>query len=280
MAAISLAGLFQAGVDILKTTINTKTKRILASTGSNGKPQTPDTDNVEYWQHVGFASRPSVPDPGLDAAQGFVVRAGDYDICLASQDMRGLDIYGSLADGETALYAGGVDTKAQARIILKANGSINLLTRKGNTAAGQAMGVFVNADGSISIASPSGGAVLIGTDGGVKLFNAAGAVQIDGGGTVKISSTAKVNVSAPTVTIGGPTALPVAMAPSVLVALTALQVEIAAVAAALVAVTNITGPITPAHATAAGAATGAVGVGGAALVAASVTIPSMRVSAD
>jgi hypothetical protein len=72
---------------------------------------------------------------------------------------------------------------------------------------------------------------------------------------------------------------PIALAPAVLTALTALQTEIAAVAAALVAVTNIA-PLLPAHASAAAAATAAVGAGAGAIGAASATLPSIRVFSD
>lgn len=280
MGAPGLESAFEVGVDILSTSVSDTTKKILAQTGSNtGEGQT-SNDGVEWWQHVGLASRPSDPEKGKTAAQAVIVRQGTIDVAIASQDARGLALYGNLKAGETCLYAAGADGAAQARVLLKADGSINLFTKEGNATGGAGMGVFINADGSISIASHNGAAVLMGTDGSVKIFNGSGGVQVLADGSIKLASGAKVEISGASITMGGPAAMPIAMAVPVTTILAALQIEIAAVAAALVACMNIPGPILPPHGTAAAAATAAVGVGAAVLAANTALVPTKRTSAD
>lgn len=198
----TISGLVHVGLDILTTTVNAATKRILAQTGDVVKDAT-DTDGAEWWQHVGFASRPPKPQAGKQAAQAVVLKTSDRDVIVGSVDQRGLDLYGNLDHGESCLYAAGEDGEAQARILLKKNGSINLFTKSGNTSDGEGMGIFVNPSGEISVASHNGAALLIGSDGSVKLFNASGALQVSATGAVKLSSVASVAVSAPSITLGG-----------------------------------------------------------------------------
>lgn len=204
MAAPDLRSFLQVGFDILKTTVDATTKKILAQLG-NAHASTVDANGAEWWQHVGFASRPPKPEAKRRAAQAVVLRAGDHDIIIATQDLRGLDLYGNLADGETCIYAPGEDGEGQARILLKKDGSINLFTKEDNDSGGTGMGIFVNVDGSISLVSHTGAALAIGSDGSVKLFNANGALQIAADGKVKISGS-KVSISAPAIVLGGATA--------------------------------------------------------------------------
>ncbi len=143
MGAPDLHGLFQIGVDVLSTVVNSITSKILAQTG-DAVGQTTDTDNVEWWQSVGFASRPSVAVPGKQAAQAVVIRQGDHDIAIASQDLRGLAAYGNLADGETCVYAPGSDGNSQARALFKDDGSVTLLTTNDNTPGGKVVALTVS----------------------------------------------------------------------------------------------------------------------------------------
>lgn len=279
MAAPGLSSAVQVGINILNTIVDKVTGTILALTG-DVTSQSSDSDSVEMWGPLGYLARPANPAAGKAAAECLTLRRGDRDCAFAYRDQRAQSIAGNLQPGEVCVFAPGSDAGAQGRLLLKANGSINLLTRAGNTTSGKAMGVFVNPDGSISIASANGGSFLIGSDGSMKMFNASGAIQVDASGKVKISSAGAVNISGSTVTIGGPTALPIAMAIPTSTVIAALQVEIAAVVAAVTAVLNIAGPITPAHVTAFQPATAAVGVGATAVGLATATIPSQRVSVD
>ena len=209
MAAITLAGLFQSGIDILKTTINTATKRILVSTGNNGPTQTSETDSVEWWQHVGFASRPAVPDAGKNAAQGFIIRAGDYDICLASQDMRGLDIYGSLGDGETCVYAPGKDSKGQARALFKNDGSIHLYTRVKNDPNGAGMVIQLDAQNdAIRLLNSKGYGLIIDAN-GVRATSIGAGLTLSPSGDVTLVGKGKCQIDGSGICLGS-TAVPVA----------------------------------------------------------------------
>lgn len=177
MAAPDLRSLLHVGYDILTTTVNRATNKILAQLGDVHKQQT-DTDNAEWWQHVGFVSRPPKPVAGKTAAQGVAIRAGDHDVVIASQDLRGLDLYGNLDHGETCTYAPGPEGTGQARIIHKKDGSINIYTTDTNTAAGQAVYLRVAPDG-ISIVAPWGSVKFDAT--GFHVVHAGGATLNLGG---------------------------------------------------------------------------------------------------
>lgn len=281
MAAPSLADAFQVGINILRTTVSATTKRILAQTGSiTGK--TPDADNVEWWQHVGFVSRPPKPEPGKAAAQAVVVRQGGNDVAIASQDARGLELAGQLADGEFCVYAPGEDGKAQARILGKKDGSLHLFTKKGNVDGGKGITVSIGSDGAVSIASSEGNAVLLGSDGSVKVFNGSGALQIKPDGHIKIASGSKVEISGGSITLGGPAALPLAVGPQVVAAIGALQTQVSALATSLVAVAAAASlaPGASGATAAAAAVPGAVSSGAAAVSTASGLIPTKRTSGD
>lgn len=288
--------------DVLTTTLATETKRVLANTGNvNGQTE---SAAVQWVQQVGLASRPAKPANGK-AAQAVVVEGGGIDIAIASQDVRFNEVYGSLAEGEVCLFAVGPDGTAQARILLKANGSINLYTVKGNAAGGKSMGVFINTDGSINIASDGNG-VLVGADKSVKIFNDGGALQIMPDGKVKLSAGPQLALSGGSVAIGGPSGLPIAIGPQTVTAITALQTEataiqteetaaqafiaaIAAWAAAIqadpthAAASSLIGAVTATAAavvTAAAAGAAAVTAGAATVSAQTAIIPSLRTTSD
>lgn len=292
MAAHTLSELFQVP-HVLKTHLADKTKRILATIGSVVGEGLTDASNVEWFQHVGFASRPANAVLGKESAEAVVVRSGGQDYAIASFDARALDVYGSLGPGEVTLFGIGADGTAQGRLLIKGDGSINIFTKKGNEKSGTGMGIFVRSDGSIDVLSHSGAALMVGSDGTVKMFNGSCAVQLKAG-KAEINGGSQLALSGASVAIGGPAGLPIAIAPQTVAAIAALQVEItalqvecAAIAAALVACMNITGVIVPAHATAAGAATAAVGVAAGILGAQTATvsaqsalIPSKRTTSD
>lgn len=280
MGAPDLRGLIQIGFDILTTTINSATKKILAQLGDVQK-ESSDTDNAEWWQHVGFASRPPKPQKGKKAAQACVIKAGDHDVIIASQDLRGLELYGQLGHGESCMYAPGEDGEAQGRILVKGNGSINLFTKAGNDSGGAGMGIFINPDGSISIAGSEGNAVLLKADGSVNVFNASGGIQVKADGHVKIASSSKVEISGGSITLGGPAALPLAVGPQVVTAITALQTQVAMQAAAWAALGALSGPILGAMLQPIAAPiAGATVAGTLAVSTASSLIPTKRTSGD
>jgi hypothetical protein len=164
----SISGLVHVGLDILSTVVNAATKRILVQTGDVVKEAT-DTDGAEWWQHVGFASRPPKPQAGKQAAQAVVVKTSDRDVVVASVDQRGLGLYGNLDHGETCLYAAGEDGNAQGRVLIKKNGSVSLYTRNGNTSSGAGMTVQLDAENdAIRITNSKGYGIII-DDNGVSI---------------------------------------------------------------------------------------------------------------
>lgn len=201
MAAPTLADVFQLGVDILRTSLSTATKKILAQTGSVvGK--TTDADGVEWWQSVGFASRPPKPQAGKTAAQAIVIRQGGIDAAICSQDLRGLDLYAELADGETAVYAAGEDGTGQARSLYKKDGSIHHYTRKGNTADGAGMTVQLDADaGAIRMVNPDGFAIIIDSD-GIKLTAGSASLTLSASGNVTLVGTGQTQVDGSGILLG------------------------------------------------------------------------------
>jgi hypothetical protein len=138
MAAPTLSELFSIGRDILSTTISLAKSTILAQTGDAITGEV-EADDVEWYQHTGFWSRPAKATPGAPACQGVIIRGGGRDSCVASRDVRCNNIYGNLAPGETAVGAStGQNASAPqtwARTVYKADGSANTVTTDsaGNT---------------------------------------------------------------------------------------------------------------------------------------------------
>lgn len=202
MAAIDLIGLFKIGRDILTTTVNAATKKILCQLGSVTE-ETTSADNVEWWQHVGFASRPPKPVAGKTAAQSITFSASDHDVCFASQDLRGLELYGSLGFGETCIYAPGEDGAAQARVLLKKNGSISLYTRVGNTSDGAGMILQLDPENdAIRITNGAGYGLIIDAD-GVRIFSGdKAALTLSSGGTCSLVATQQCQVDGSSIVLG------------------------------------------------------------------------------
>ena len=191
MAAPDLRGIIRAGYDILNTTVNPATKKILVQLGSVvGK--TVDTDAAELWQQYGLASRPPKPVPGKQAAQGIVLRTSDHDLVIASQDLRGLELYGNLDYGEVAIYSAGEDGNGQARVLLKKDGGIHLYTRKGNTAGGAGMVVQLDAQNGAVRALNDKGYGLIADADGVVLTAGSSALTLKANGDCSLIGTGKI----------------------------------------------------------------------------------------
>lgn len=127
--------LYDVGVDVLATDV-ADNGTVSAQTGSLLTEEV-GSANAEWWQHVGFASRPARAQPDVGACQCVTLNRGDRDVCIASKDIRGQAIYGNLKDGEACVYAPG----AQGKVSFKADGSIALYTTDDNTPNGN--GVYL-----------------------------------------------------------------------------------------------------------------------------------------
>ena len=166
--------------DMLGATRDPVTNTLLVQIGSVSE-ELPECDNAEFWQHVGFASRPAKPEAKKSAAQCLALRFGDRMRTIASRDIRGQAIYGNLDDGETCLYAGGPDGTAQGRLMLKKDGSVTMMTTDDNTSTGHTVkrSISPNPLQGIVDFSPWGSAKLNQT--GYHIMTASGA-RLDGGG--------------------------------------------------------------------------------------------------
>src|SRR5579859_1783326 len=135
--AASIGDLIDDGVDILSVTRdnNGGTNSITVQLGDVHSEQA-FQHNARWMQQVGFCSLPSKPSPGAAAAQACVVNASSNSTCIASADLRGQGLYANLSEGETCVYAGGVDGNAQGRLICKADGSVTRYTTSNNLATG------------------------------------------------------------------------------------------------------------------------------------------------
>lgn len=209
MAVSSLSDLFLIGIDILKTKLDSATKTIFAQLGSVTEEYPSGHDENEWWQHVGFASRPAIPTPKHKAAQCVAIRHSERDVVIASRDTRSQTIYGSLGEGETCVYAAGADGNSQGRVLLKDNGSVNLYTREGNSPTGGGIAIMMSAEeDSISIVNSKGYGIIINAD-GVKLTANNSGLTLDSGGKIKLVGKGQTQVDGSTVLLGS-IAVPVA----------------------------------------------------------------------
>lgn len=206
----SISGLIHIGLDILGTTVNAATKRILAQIGDVVK-EAVDSDGVEWWQHVGLASRPPKPEAKKQAAQAVVLKTSDRDVAIASVDQRGLSLYGNLEYGETCLYAAGEDGEGQARILLKANGNIALYTAEGNVEGGGSVTIQCNSDGELHLGSSYGG-ISVTADGIVIAHSSGAAIQLNSSGITLIGTGIALNGGS--VSLGANATMPVVWGPA------------------------------------------------------------------
>jgi len=193
MSSPKLSSLFDIGVDILKTVLSKTTGLITAQTG-DVVSKTVNADGAEWWQHVGFVSRPAVPTAGQAACQGIAIKRSDNDAIIATRDARGSTIYGSLADGESCIYSPG----AQGRVLLKADGSVNIYTTSDNTGTGQSV-ILTVAPGAVSIGTPWGALVM--DSNGIRMGAGSAGIQVGSDGTVTIIGT-KIALNGGSVSLG------------------------------------------------------------------------------
>jgi len=278
MGAPDLKSLIHVGFDVLTTIVNEKTRRVLAQIGSV-VAETTDSDNAEWWQHVGFASRPSKPEAKTKAAQAVVVRAGDHDIITNSQDLRGLELYGNLKAGETCVYAAGEEGTGQARTLWRDDGAITHFTTEGNVAGGKAIYARVGKglDDDTGLMDGFSWAAPWGTmrfdQSGFHVVHSSGAEFHMGGingmpapldqiGTYCSIQAAAVTTTSSCQSLGAGVTQPLAFAVGTLATFTAMQAAITAMQAAIVAIGG------------GGGSAAAVTASAAAVVAAAASVPA------
>lgn len=140
--------LFAVGFDVLNLATDATTSVILAQTGDAIRGVV-DSSADEWWQHVGFASKPSPATAGSSGCQGVAIRRANGNVIIASRDTRAANAAGNLKDGETCLYATGKTGTGQAKVALKQDGSVTSYTTQGNVPGGAAVYSSVTPDGFI-----------------------------------------------------------------------------------------------------------------------------------
>ncbi len=133
MSPPKISSLFEIGRDVLSTAISAVTGFVTAQVGDVVTAQVTG-DESEWWQHVGFVSRPRKPDAGSKAAQVIQIKRSDHDAIIASRDERTKAIYVALDDGETAVFA----SVGDAVVFFRKDGSIDVTgsaVRIGDTSA-------------------------------------------------------------------------------------------------------------------------------------------------
>lgn len=213
-----------AGVDILSSRVDAKTKSVLLGTGDNGNERS-DTDNVVSWQQCGYMSRASKPSRGKKSAQAVIVRRGDVDISICTRDTRGQELAEDLDYGETCVYAAGETGTAQARALFRASGACGLFTRQGNVAGGAGVVAQVKADGTIVLANAFGG-LEIGTA-SAKLVFGASSIELTASGIA--FSGALADLATILVKLGAGAAAPVLWGPTGVAGAASTAVTVAAV---------------------------------------------------
>lgn len=191
----------QYGLHVLRTTVSEKTKKILVQLG-NAIGKTADSDNNEWVQHVGFVSLAPKAEAGKRAAYTVVIRQGNRDIVIGSQDLRGLELAGQMEDGDTCIYAPGPDGKGQARTIYKGNGSIHHYTRVGNSEDGKGITVQLDAEGNaVRILNGAGFGIIVDED-GIVLTAKDSSLKLGADGTAKLVGKGQAQVDGSSIIIG------------------------------------------------------------------------------
>ncbi len=191
------------GYDVLKTSVDEKTKCVSAMLGHmNGEGAT-ERENAEWWQHTGLITIPAEMDKaGKNAAKTVIYQTGGYDIVIASRDPRGLELAGTMGPGDACLYSPGKDGKGQARVLVKSNGSVTLMGRKGNVAGGKGMMVQLDAEnGAIRMLNDLGFAIIIDAD-GITLTAKKASLTLKASGDVSLVGTGQTQVDGGGILLG------------------------------------------------------------------------------
>lgn len=179
--------LFAIGKDILSSTLSS-TGVLLAQIGDSISGVA-ESDNLEIWQHAGFASRPAVPTQGKSSCQAVILQQADHDLIIATRDTRGTTIYGQLKDGEACVYAPG----AMGRVLFKKDGSVTRYTTDDNTDSGTSISDRLGPDGW-TVTTPWGT---------VSLTAQGFTLSVEGGGAITITPEGVANFIATQVAMHG-----------------------------------------------------------------------------
>lgn len=219
---MSVGEIFQVGIGILRTVIS-ETKAILVQTGDAATNHV-EADRVAWWQHIGLLSRPSKAEAGKKSAEAIAIRLHGHDVIIASRDLRGLELAGTLEEGETMIYAPGENGTGQARILLKANGNAVIFTREGNAEGGAGVTIQANSDSTIVAQSRHGALRLDET--GWRIGCGLAGIQLGADGKVAIIGT-EIALNGGAVSIGANAVQPVVWGPAGIAGVASTSVKVA-----------------------------------------------------
>lgn len=193
MDFLAFKPVWDRGIGILNTVRDAATNTILAILGDEEGDVTESVE-AEWVQHIGFASRPSKPEPNKGGPQAVILRASDRDCVIGSRDVRCHGLYASLDYGETCMYAPGETGNSQGRVFLKKDGSIHLYTRAGNSGSGDGMTVSLDPNANRLVAINGKGFGIIADEDGVTItagkaaltLRASGDIALIGSGTTLV----------------------------------------------------------------------------------------------
>lgn len=181
--------------DALTTSINSKNGAISAQLGDSTNSEVV-SDEAEWIQHVGFASRPAKAVAGQPSCQVLTIETTGRDVCYASRDLRGTTAYGALDDGETCIFANGPNGGGTGLVILTNDGNRNadveMSVRRGDVSSGGKVRVNVSSDGKVTIETGTASIVVDAVTGAatitatsVALGGAGGLPVVVDGGTLQ-----------------------------------------------------------------------------------------------
>lgn len=107
---------------------------------------------AQWVQQTGFCSLPPTAVAGKSASEGIMLKGTNRDFVFASRDVASQSNYGNLKAGEATVYACGPDGTAQARMMCKADGSVNLYTTDTNKVDGNGVYFQVSPTGFFMMA--------------------------------------------------------------------------------------------------------------------------------
>lgn len=181
-------GLVEYGWSVLRTTVDAVTSVVIAQLGDILTERVHD-DNAEWWQHVGFSSRPAPPEAKKKAAQTLSLRGPSAARIFASRDLRGLPP--DLADGETCVYSAANDGTIAARVTARSGGRIEVLTKADGSGANV---VLDPSDDSMKLTNAAGFGITIDKNGitmtgpgGSQLQLAASGATLQSDGTLAVN---------------------------------------------------------------------------------------------
>lgn len=197
-----LDSLIDHGVDILSTSIDKATNRILAFLG-DVKAKQGTSDRAKWVQHEGFWSRPPNPVAGKVACQATVIRRSDGDIVIGSTDSRTIGMYANLGPGESCMGGGGPDGKSQGRAFCKGDGSVNMYTRAGNTPDGDGMVCQLDAANNAARMLNGLGYGIIADATGVTITVGKASITLNGDtGDINIVATGQLQIDGTAIVLG------------------------------------------------------------------------------